>query len=169
MPWIGAKDSADSWRCHLIKYEERYDLSDFVHMWREQTGAQAIKVDLGFAAPRLGGNHLFPFPRPLHEVKGVKVIRNSVGADTSRGLRDQSTRPQEPGACWVKWRSMLHEPLAPPRDARVRFFSFCKPRSPPRADTGLQTRSGPGAIPGRVGMLDHPATHSQSARRINRD
>jgi len=62
------KDAVDSAKnlgeihgdANLIKYEERYDLSDFFHMFGEsKTGAQSIKVDLGFDAPRLQEGHLY--------------------------------------------------------------------------------------------------------------
>lgn len=45
---------------NLIRYEERYDLSDFFHMFGEsKANAQTIKVDLGFDAPRLQEGHLY--------------------------------------------------------------------------------------------------------------
>ena len=45
---------------NLIRYEERYDLSDFFHMFGEsKANAQSIKVDLGFDAPRLQEGHLY--------------------------------------------------------------------------------------------------------------
>jgi len=45
---------------NLIRYEERYDLSDLFHIFGEsKTGAQSIKVDLGFDAPKLQEGHLY--------------------------------------------------------------------------------------------------------------
>jgi protease-4 len=45
---------------NLIRYEERYDLSDFFHMFGEsKSDAKSIKVDLGFDAPRLQEGRLY--------------------------------------------------------------------------------------------------------------
>lgn len=45
---------------NLIRYEERYDLSDFFHMFGEsKSEAKSIKVDLGFDAPRLQEGRLY--------------------------------------------------------------------------------------------------------------
>jgi protease-4 len=62
------KDAVDSAKrlgeirgdANLVRYEEHYDLSDFFHMFgQSKTGAQSIKVDLGFDAPRLQEGHLY--------------------------------------------------------------------------------------------------------------
>ena len=45
---------------NLIQYQERYDLSDFFHMFGESRAqTQSIKVDLGFDAPKLQEGHLY--------------------------------------------------------------------------------------------------------------
>jgi protease-4 len=49
----------------LIEYQERYDLSDFFHMFGESKAqSQSIKVDLGFDGPKLQEGHLY-FMAPL--------------------------------------------------------------------------------------------------------
>lgn len=45
---------------NIIRYEERYDLSDFLHMFGEtKSQAATVKVDLGFDAPKLQEGHLY--------------------------------------------------------------------------------------------------------------
>ena len=45
---------------NLIQYQERYDLSDFFHMFGESKAqGQTVKLDLGFDAPRLQEGHLY--------------------------------------------------------------------------------------------------------------
>lgn len=48
-------------KANLIRYEERYDLSDIFHLFGEssRTDAKSIKVDLGFDAPKLQEGHLY--------------------------------------------------------------------------------------------------------------
>jgi protease-4 len=45
---------------NLIRYDQRYDLSDFFHMFGEsKSDAKSIKIDLGFDAPRLQEGRLY--------------------------------------------------------------------------------------------------------------
>jgi len=46
---------------NLVQYQERYDLSDFFHMFGSESKAdtKSIKVDLGFDAPKLQEGHLY--------------------------------------------------------------------------------------------------------------
>jgi protease-4 len=56
-----AKKIAGISNANLIRYDERYDLSDFFHMFGQQgqTDAKSIKVDLGFDAPKLQEGRLY--------------------------------------------------------------------------------------------------------------
>jgi protease-4 len=55
-----AKRIAGIHDANLIRYEERYDISDFFHMFGEsKSEAKTIKLDLGFDAPRLQEGHLY--------------------------------------------------------------------------------------------------------------
>jgi ClpP class serine protease len=55
-----AKKIAGISEANLIRYEERYDLSDFFHMFGESKAAsQTVKVDLGFDTPKLQEGHLY--------------------------------------------------------------------------------------------------------------
>lgn len=55
-----AKNIAGISEANVVKYEERYDLSDFFHMFGEsKSEAKTIKVDLGFDAPKLQEGHLY--------------------------------------------------------------------------------------------------------------
>ena len=54
------KIAAISGNANLIRYDQRYDLSDFFHMFGEsKSDAKSIKVDLGIDAPRLQEGHLY--------------------------------------------------------------------------------------------------------------
>jgi len=55
-----AKKIAGISEANLIRYEERYDLSDFFHMFGESKAAsQTVKVDLGFDTPKLQEGRLY--------------------------------------------------------------------------------------------------------------
>ncbi len=55
-----AKDIANIGDANLIRYQERYDLSDFFHMFGEsKSEARTIKVDLGLDGPKLQEGHLY--------------------------------------------------------------------------------------------------------------
>ena len=55
-----AKKIAGVSEVNLIRYEQRYDLSDFLRMFGESKAqAPAIKVDLGFDAPKLQAGQLY--------------------------------------------------------------------------------------------------------------
>ncbi len=50
---------------NLVRYEEHYDISDFLHIFGEsKTQAPVIKVDLGFDAPKLQAGQMY-FLSPL--------------------------------------------------------------------------------------------------------
>lgn len=45
---------------NLVRYEERYDFSDFLHMFGEtKSEARTVKIDLGFDAPKLQEGRLY--------------------------------------------------------------------------------------------------------------
>jgi protease-4 len=55
-----AKKIASISDANIIRYDQRYDLSDFFHMFGEsKSDAKSVKVDLGFDAPRLQEGHLY--------------------------------------------------------------------------------------------------------------
>jgi protease-4 len=55
-----AKEIASIGDANLIRYQERYDLSDFFHMFGEsKSEARTLKVDLGLDAPKLQEGHLY--------------------------------------------------------------------------------------------------------------
>jgi len=55
-----AKDIANISDANLIRYQERYDLSDFFHMFGESKAeASTIKLDLGLDTPKLQEGHLY--------------------------------------------------------------------------------------------------------------
>jgi protease IV len=55
-----AEEIAGISEANLVRYQERYDLSDFFHMFGEsKTDAKSIKVDLGFDGPKLQEGHLY--------------------------------------------------------------------------------------------------------------
>jgi protease-4 len=55
------KEIANIGDADLIRYQERYDLSDFFHMFGEQSKSEArtLKVDLGLDTPKLQEGHLY--------------------------------------------------------------------------------------------------------------
>ncbi|HEY2081885.1 MAG TPA: signal peptide peptidase SppA [Verrucomicrobiae bacterium] len=54
------KIAAISGGANLIRYDQRYDLADFFHMFGEsKSDAKSVKVDLGFDAPKLQEGHLY--------------------------------------------------------------------------------------------------------------
>ena len=56
-----AKEIANIGDANLIRYQERYDLSDLFHMFGQQSKSEArtLKVDLGLDAPKLQEGHLY--------------------------------------------------------------------------------------------------------------
>lgn len=56
-----AKTIAGISEANVVKYQERYDLSDFFHMFGSEgkSEARTLKVDLGFDAPKLQEGHLY--------------------------------------------------------------------------------------------------------------
>jgi protease-4 len=55
-----AKTIANIGEANLIRYQQRYDLSDFFRMFGEgKTDAHTVKVDLGFDAPKLQAGQMY--------------------------------------------------------------------------------------------------------------